>query len=66
MPGLSGYDVLRALREDASAARLPVILLSARVQETDVRRGLDAGADGYLGKPFSAQELRTCVAGILG
>jgi DNA-binding response OmpR family regulator len=65
MPGLGGFEVLRALREEAPPARLPVILLSARVQEADVRRGLEAGADGYLGKPFSAQELRERVEAIL-
>jgi DNA-binding response OmpR family regulator len=57
MPRLSGTEVLGALRSDESTAGLPVVLLSARAQETDVERGLDAGADAYLAKPFQAPEL---------
>jgi DNA-binding response OmpR family regulator len=57
MPRLSGTEVLRALRADESTAGLPIVLLSARAQEADVERGLDAGADAYLAKPFQAPEL---------
>jgi DNA-binding response OmpR family regulator len=57
MPRRTGLEVLSELRSDESLAGLKVILLSARVQETDVERGLDAGADAYLAKPFKAPEL---------
>jgi DNA-binding response OmpR family regulator len=57
MPRRTGYEVLAALRADASLAGLKVILLSARVQESDVERGIDAGADAYLAKPFKAPDL---------
>ena len=57
MPRLSGTEVLGALRGDESTAGMPVVLLSARAQEADVERGLDAGADAYLAKPFQAPEL---------
>jgi DNA-binding response OmpR family regulator len=66
MPRLDGYEVTRALREQAATERIPVILLTARVQEADVRAGFDAGADDYLKKPFSPQELRTRVQAALG
>jgi len=57
MPKQTGYEVLAALRGDHAFRELKVILLSARVQESDVARGIDAGADAYLPKPFKAQEL---------
>ena len=65
MPGLNGYEVTRQLRADAATATIPVILLTARVQEADVSRGFEAGADDYLRKPFSPQELRSRVQAIL-
>jgi DNA-binding response OmpR family regulator len=57
MPRMSGTDVLAALRADPTTAGLRVVLLSARAQEADVERGLEAGADAYLSKPFQAPEL---------
>jgi DNA-binding response OmpR family regulator len=66
MPKLTGYDVTRALRADPATSRIPVILLTARVQEADVARGFDAGADDYVKKPFSPQELKARVQAVLG
>jgi len=66
MPGLDGYEVTRQLRADEATSRIPVILLTARVQEADVAQGFEAGADDYLTKPFSPQELRARVQAILG
>jgi len=57
MPGLDGFGLLRELRADARTRTIPVILLSARAGEESAVEGLDAGADDYLAKPFSAQEL---------
>jgi DNA-binding response OmpR family regulator len=65
MPGLNGYEVTQRLRAEPATAQIPVILLTARVQETDVDRGFEAGADDYLRKPFSPQELRARVQAIL-
>jgi DNA-binding response OmpR family regulator len=66
MPRLDGYDVTRRIRADEATSRTPVILLTARVEDTDVARGLEAGADDYLKKPFNPQELRARVEAILG
>ena len=65
MPGLSGIDVCRALRAEASTAQLPVILLTARAQEGDVEVGFGAGADDYVVKPFSPRELVSRVEAVL-
>jgi len=57
MPGLDGYGLLDALRADPATADLPVVLLSARAGQEATIEGLNAGADDYLVKPFSAREL---------
>ena len=57
MPRLDGFGVLRLLRSDADLASVPVVLLSARAGEEARIEGLEAGADGYITKPFSAREL---------
>ena len=59
MPNLSGLEVTRVLRE--RYATMPVILLTARARESDVREGAAAGADAYITKPFSPQELESRV-----
>ena len=66
MPRVDGYEVTRRLRAEESTRRMPIILLTARAQEADVQRGFDAGADDYIRKPFSPQELRARVQAILG
>jgi DNA-binding response OmpR family regulator len=65
MPKRTGYEVLAELRHDDALREMKVILLSARVQEGDVARGLEAGADAYLAKPFKARELVTKVEELL-
>ena len=57
MPGLDGFALLAALRRDPQTATIPVVFLSARAGEEAAVEGLDAGADDYLVKPFSALEL---------
>jgi signal transduction histidine kinase len=57
MPRMDGLELLRALRADPGTATIPVVLLSARAGEEAAVEGLQAGADDYLIKPFSAQEL---------
>jgi DNA-binding response OmpR family regulator len=66
MPKLDGYEVTERLRQEEATRHLPVILLTARVQETDIARGVEAGADDYVKKPFSTTELRDRVQAVLG
>ena len=65
MPGMGGLDATRALRLDPRLARVPVILLTARAQESDIEQGFGAGADDYVVKPFSPRELAARVAAVL-
>ncbi|WP_437635715.1 ATP-binding protein [Sorangium sp. So ce854] len=62
MPNLDGFGLLRALRDDERTRALPVIMLSARAGDESRVEGLEAGADDYLAKPFSARELVARVA----
>jgi DNA-binding response OmpR family regulator len=57
MPGLDGIEVLTAIRAADELRRTRVLLLTAKAQESDVRRGYDSGADAYVKKPFSPAEL---------
>nr|WP_242035602.1 MULTISPECIES: ATP-binding protein [unclassified Leptolyngbya] len=57
MPGMDGFELLRRLRAEPATKELPIILLSARAGEEARMEGLEAGADDYLIKPFSAREL---------
>lgn len=65
MPKLTGIEVCQKLREEASTAGIPVILITAKAQEVDVERGFAAGADDYIVKPFSPRELATRVEAVL-
>jgi two-component system phosphate regulon response regulator PhoB len=65
LPGVSGYDVLTELRSREETRDVGVILLTARREEIDRIRGLSLGADDYLTKPFSPQELTLRVAAVL-
>ena len=65
LPGLSGYEVLEALRRRPQTQDLGVILLTARKEEADRIRGLSLGADDYLVKPFAPQELVLRVGAVL-
>src|SRR4051812_3817040 len=57
LPGLSGFEVCRALRSDTATAAVPIIMLTARAEEADRVIGLELGADDYVSKPFSPNEL---------
>ncbi|MDP9418257.1 MAG: response regulator [Actinomycetota bacterium] len=65
MPGMTGIEVCQQIRGSDATERLPVILLTARVQDSDVESGFSAGADDYVGKPFSPRELAERVAAVL-
>lgn len=65
LPGLSGFDVLEQLRASPATAHIAVLMLTARKEEPDRITGLSLGADDYLSKPFSPQELVLRVKAIL-
>ena len=65
LPGLSGLEVCRLLRGDKTTEDVPIIMVTARVEETDRIVGLDIGADDYLAKPFSPNELVARVRALL-
>jgi two-component system phosphate regulon response regulator PhoB len=65
LPGLSGLEVMEELRSDPATSRIAVLMLTARREESDRIKGLTLGADDYLTKPFSPQELVLRVAAIL-
>jgi two-component system, OmpR family, phosphate regulon response regulator PhoB len=65
LPGMSGYEVLEQLRADDVTSEVAVLMLTARKDEQDRIRGLSLGADDYLTKPFSPQELVLRVGAIL-
>ena len=61
MPKRNGYEILRALRKDARTKTMPVVLVSSKNQESDRMWGKRQGADEYLGKPFTSDQLLTMV-----
>jgi two-component system phosphate regulon response regulator PhoB len=65
LPGRSGLALARQWRSDARTRELPIIMLTARTDESDRVNGLDAGADDYLVKPFSMQELLARIRAVL-
>src|SRR5262245_22110073 len=58
LPYIDGYELLAHMRASASWRSVPVVIVSARTQEQDIVRGLEAGADDYVSKPFKPDELR--------
>jgi len=65
LPGISGIDLCRQIRQHDQLAKTPVIFLSARTQEPDRLQAFDAGGDGYITKPFSPRELIARVRNVL-
>jgi two-component system, OmpR family, phosphate regulon response regulator PhoB len=65
LPGMSGFEVLEQLRADSATSGIAVLMLTARREEPDRIRGLSIGADDYLTKPFSPQELVLRIGAIL-
>jgi adenylate cyclase len=65
MPGMSGYDVCRAIRADPARAMLPIVLVTALDPAEERAKGLDAGADDFLSKPVSQHELLARVRSLL-
>ncbi len=65
LPGLDGVTVCRAIRRDSPNADTPILMLTARREESDKVLGLDSGADDYLTKPFGIRELLARVRALL-
>ena len=65
LPGMDGYEVLARLRSDERLGSIPVILLTALVEEEERVKGFEVGADDYIAKPFSARELGLRVEALL-
>jgi DNA-binding response OmpR family regulator len=65
LPGMSGTELCRRLRREPATRRTPIIMLTARVEESDRVAGLDLGADDYITKPFSVKELMARVRAVL-
>lgn len=65
LPGMSGTTLARNLRADARTKTIPIIILTARSEESDKIQGLDAGADDYITKPFSPKELLARIRAVL-
>jgi len=65
LPGISGIDFARRLKRDARTADIPIIMLTAKTEESDKIKGLDSGADDYITKPFSTRELLARVRAVL-
>ncbi len=65
MPKMNGYDTCRVLKTQDSTQGIPVVFLSARGQEAEIRRGLALGAEEYILKPFAPDELYRRVGSIL-
>jgi CheY-like chemotaxis protein len=66
MPGMDGPTTFRELRNNPVTAKIPVLLLTAKVQATDQRRFADLGVDAILFKPFDPMTLSTQIAAVLG
>jgi DNA-binding response OmpR family regulator len=65
LPGMDGFEVCRHLRKDPATAATPVIMLTARIDESDRVAGLDLGADDYITKPFSPKEALARIRAVL-
>jgi DNA-binding response OmpR family regulator len=65
LPGMRGTEVCAALRGEAATADLPIMLLTARAQESEIEQGMASGADAYVVKPFSPRDLVDRVTGLL-
>jgi DNA-binding response OmpR family regulator len=65
MPGIDGFETLRRIRTGAFSSQVPVIMLTARASDADRLKGLNAGADDYMSKPFNPDELAARVTAVL-
>jgi two-component system chemotaxis response regulator CheY len=66
MPGMSGLDLVKAVRSDAKLAKLPVLMLTAEAKREQIIEAAQAGVNGYVIKPFTAETLKEKLDKILG
>jgi two-component system, OmpR family, alkaline phosphatase synthesis response regulator PhoP len=66
LPLVNGFEICRRIREDPALRETKVLMLTARGRQTEVARGLEAGANSYMTKPFATQELLRAVGELLG
>lgn len=66
LPQRSGFEICREIRENSDWSQIRIVMLSARGRNREVQRGLGAGADAYITKPFATSELCECVRTLLG
>ncbi len=65
MPKMTGYEACRVLKDNPATSMIPIVILSAKGQETEIEQGLSSGADEYIVKPFAPDELTNQVEEIL-
>ena len=65
MPTMNGYQVCRELKGNAETSSIPILMLTAKSQESDKFWGKEAGADDYVTKPFDMEELKEKIRGLL-
>lgn len=65
LPGVDGFEVCKALKQDARTGTIPIVMLTARGEEADIVAGLELGADDYLTKPFSPRILLARIRAVL-
>jgi CheY-like chemotaxis protein len=66
LPGYDGFEVLRSIRSDSALHALPAIMVTSKISDDDVLRGLKEGADGYVFKPFRWETLYGCIRSVCG
>ncbi len=66
LPKIDGFEVCRKIKTDEKSKDLPVILLTARTTFADKKRGANAGADGYITKPFKSDQAVAMIQGLIG
>ena len=65
LPGIDGLEVCRRLKADPDTAHIPIVMVTAKGEETDIVTGLELGADDYVTKPFSPRELASRIRAVL-
>jgi twitching motility two-component system response regulator PilG len=65
LPSLDGFEVCRRIKEDPETGAIPVVILTARKNSQDHARGLEAGADAYITKPFKSMQVMETIASLL-
>ena len=66
LPGLDGFDVCRAIKDDPATNCIPVVMLTAKKSSRDLERGKEAGADAYITKPFKSVKVIEVIEALIG